>query len=309
MAQSNDLLLRYAWLVDLVRRHGSITFNDISSAWSRSTLNEKKGEGLPHRTFMRHIKAIHKIFGIKIACRRFDNTYHIVDDDVTDGNVLLAWAVNTLAIEMRLRYSPELKSRILLDAVEAGTEWLAAVVEAMDAGKVICLTYSAFHDAGSSEVLLEPYCLRSYGRRWYLLARSCSSGSLALYGLDRILALTVTEQDFTLPPGFDAAAFFSDFAGVITDCTCPVETVKISIDEDFAPHLRNVPLHHTQREGSIRYEDGSVDVTFEWRLRPTPDFLMELYRYGSSLEVIEPAWIREKIAAWAHHHSALYGPP
>lgn len=137
-----------------------------------------------------------------------------------------------------------------------------------------------------------PYSLKVYGRRWYLLGHDETEGTFRTYGLDRIQALEKIDIQFRMPADFDARTFFADYVGVITDPDVAVEYVLISIDEDFAPHLRNVPLHPSQREGRIAYPDGSVDVTFQWHIRPTPDFLMELYRYGSSLEVICPPRIR-----------------
>lgn len=306
MAQSTDLLRRYIWLIDLVYRSGSISFGDVADAWRRSALNPRPGEPLPRRSFVRHRREIGVLMGVYIRCNKSSNTYYIADREALEHGSTLARVVNTLAIENQLRRRPDLQARILTDYVPGGEQWLPIIVEAMTANHTLAMEYRSFHNDVKQLDDAEPFCLKSYGRRWYLLARDRADGSLLTYGLDRIIALSVNEDTFALPAGFDAARFFADFMGVITDRDIKLEKVKIAIDDDFAPHLRNVPLHHSQKEGIIRYDNGSKDVTFEWKLRPTPDFLMELYRYGSSLEVLSPAWIRDTIARWAHHHSALY---
>lgn len=306
MAQSTDLLRRYIWLVDLIYRHRRLSFDEISAAWSLSPLNDHSGAALPRRTFVRHRGEIAVLLGVDIRCDKSTNTYYIADREALEQGSTLARMVNSLLIEDHLRRSPGLRSRILSDNVPGGEQWLAAIACAMAENRCITMEYCSFHGQVSILENAEPYCLKSYGRRWYLLAHSRTDDTLATFGLDRIMSLQVNKENFVLPENFDAEAFFADFMGVIIDRNVKLEKVTISIDEDFAPHLRNVPLHPSQQEGRVHYDDGSYDVTFEWSLRPTPDFLMELYRYGSSLEVISPKWIRDTIAGWARHHSKLY---
>lgn len=64
---SANLFNRYVWLLEQVGR-GSKTFEDISRAWERSSLNDRPGESLPKRTFHNHIKEIGEIFKIDIKC-------------------------------------------------------------------------------------------------------------------------------------------------------------------------------------------------------------------------------------------------
>lgn len=307
MPENPYLFKRYVWLIDTMRRHPEgLTLEQVREAWRISRLNNSPEKELCQHTFIRHREAVADLFGIEIVCRKSDNTYLIRDCDAVVDNSIAAWMINTLAIEGRVRNNPAMRARILLDAVPAGEKWLGPLVEAMEHGRCVELDYSSFHHADGERLVVAPYCLKMYGRRWYLLGRVVADGAMLTYGLDRIMGLREMNERFKYPADFDPEAFFADYMGVITDDSREVERVKVSIDEDFAPHLRNVPLHPTQIEGKVRYEDGSEDVTFEWRLKPTPDFLMELYRYGSSLEVMRPQWIRETIAAWAAHHDALY---
>lgn len=88
-----------------------------------------------------------------------------------------------------------------------------------------------------------------------------------------------------------------------------VECVVITVDEDYAPRIRHNPFSPTQREiAPTIYADGSVDATFEMMVKPTSDFMMELYKYGCSLEVISPQWVRETLSNWAFAHNELYHP-
>ena len=306
MGQSIDLLHRYIWLIETIRHSGGLCFGSISAAWEKSALNPNPGTSLPRRTFVAHRDAISDLFGIDISYNKRADKYQIDNVEMLKGVMPVEWIINTLAIENTLRNAPEMRNRIILDSIDLGSEFLSDIVYAMNKNRCISIRYRSFHSRRHRKIELEPYCLRSFARRWYLLARDTETDTLNCYGTDRIQAVDVKTDVFTLPPDFNAETYFADYMGVIIDPNIQRERVVISIDEDFAPHIRNVPLHSSQREGVIRYEDGSEDVTFEWNLRPTPDFLMELYRYGSSLEVIEPKWVRETIAKWAADHNRLY---
>ena len=71
---ANNYINRYAWLIDVVRRHGFISLTDISDLWRISALNET-GEPLPERTFHNHRKAIEEIFGIEIRFNKAKGYY------------------------------------------------------------------------------------------------------------------------------------------------------------------------------------------------------------------------------------------
>ena len=54
---------------------------------------------------------------------------------------------------------------------------------------------------------MEPYALKVFKRRWYLLGKY-GDGPLKVYALDRILDIDIEFEDFTLPADFNAAEFF-----------------------------------------------------------------------------------------------------
>ena len=60
---ASNLFNRYIWLVDIIYRRGSITFEEINASWQRSMLN-LDGDDLPLRTFHNHRKAIEQMFDI-----------------------------------------------------------------------------------------------------------------------------------------------------------------------------------------------------------------------------------------------------
>ena len=58
-----------------------------------------------------------------------------------------------------------------------------------------------------------------------------------------------------------------------------------------ANYLRDLPLHHSQKE----IETGAEFSDFELTLRPTADFFSPLLARGAAIKVLEPANLAEDI--------------
>jgi predicted DNA-binding transcriptional regulator YafY len=63
-----------------------------------------------------------------------------------------------------------------------------------------------------------------------------------------------------------------------------------------------LPLHHSQEEKIID-DDNSI---FTYFLKPTFDFKQELLKYGSSVEVLKPTWLRNEFSKIAKIMSENY---
>ena len=124
-------------------------------------------------------------------------------------------------------------------------------------------------------------------QRWYLLAR-LTNDEMRVYALDRMSKARLTDDTFEMPLDFSPQAYFDEYYGVLTDGT-PMAHVVIRTYGRTPNYLRTLPLHHSQRELSATadYTDFSFDI------RPTADFLAELLSYGSTLEVLQPATLRQ----------------
>ena len=154
------------------------------------------------------------------------------------------------------------------------------------------VTYQSFWRDESSTFELEPYCVKLFKQRWYLVGHSPRYKQVRVYALDRILNLETAEKKFKMPKKFNPAAFFEDFYGVIAHEHAEVETVRLKVSADQSNYLRSLPLHHSQKE-LVRSGDYSI---FELRLCPEFDFQQEILSQTPTIEVLEPQWLREEIA-------------
>lgn len=291
---------RYVWLIDTIRRHGYITFSDISDLWQKASINEDCGY-LPERTFFNHREAISDIFGIEI---KFDKSlgYYITEDS-NDTEGIRNWLLTSLSVNNLINESAAMHSRILFEKIPSGEKYLSTIIEAMKEGKILEMTYQKFQDDEPKTYDVAPYCVKVYKQRWYMLAKPTDRKSgLHIYALDRIHLLQQTRKDFKLPEKFNAENYFADWFGIVHDEEYEPCTIRLKVWSKQRNYFRTLPLHHSQKETEI-HDDWSV---FEYRMAPTWDLEQELLQYNDNVEVLEPQSLRDQIIEHAGNILELY---
>ena len=291
---------RYVWLIDTIRRHGYITFSDISDLWQKASINEDCGY-LPERTFFNHREAISDIFGIEI---KFDKSlgYYITEDS-NDTEGIRNWLLTSLSVNNLINESAAMHSRILFEKIPSGEKYLSTIIEAMKEGKILEMTYQKFQDDEPKTYDVAPYCVKVYKQRWYMLAKPTDRKSgLHIYALDRIYLLQQTRKDFKLPDKFNAENYFADWFGIVHDEEYEPCTIRLKVWSKQRNYFRTLPLHHSQKETEI-HDDWSI---FEYRMAPTWDLEQELLQYNDNVEVLEPQSLRDQMIEHAGNILELY---
>ena len=292
---SKLLLSRYVWLVDTVYQAGSegITFHDLSEKWKDNVLLSKGAE-YNWRTFMRHRNDVWELFGVEIDCHKSTNSYYIAErGSLTDTSAFRRWLLETLTVNNRINESAQLKDRILLEPNPSGGEFLSIILEAMRDNCTIMFDYHPFWMEGrvSHYFNVEPYALKVFKRRWYLLGKY-GKEKLKVYALDRMQNVDIEFNHFELPKDFCAEEFFSTCFGIIVGDEEP-QLIQLKVDAFQANYLRSLPLHHSQKV----VEQTKEYTIFSYFLRVTFDFTQELLTMGDCVEVMEPQSLRKEMAS------------
>ena len=281
------LINRYVWFVTTIYNRGPISLEEIQH---RFESHFGRGEELSERQFHRYTDAVEELFDIEIKYSRSQRGYVVADREGIDNMGMRKWLIQTFSVNNILHESQELKNRILLEDVPSGQQHLTTIVDAMRESVALSMTYHSFHREEPSTFEVEPYCVKLFEQRWYMLGKSEGYDELRLYALDRIKALEPTERKFKLPKKFDAEKFFEDYYGIIIgDEDFDVEPVALQVDSWQSKYLRTLPLHHTQVEVE-RTDEYSI---FEYRLCPSFDFQQKLLSIGDSAGVLAPVLLKD----------------
>ncbi len=282
---------RYIWLIDTINRHGHISFKEISYLWAHSPINKLGENYLPERTFHNHREAILDTFGIEIKCDR-SLGYYIANSEDMEEDGIRRWLLESLSMNNLLNESRDMRDRIIFEEIPSSQRWLTAIVNAMRDNKTIEMTYQSFNRAEPTSFEAHPWCLKLFKQRWYLLARSEAYKEPRIYALDRIRAVSETQNALKIPKKFKADEFFSHYFGIIVD-DCQPETIQLKVEASQVKYYKSLPLHSSQREISSTDEY----TIFEYKLVPTFDFEQEVLSKGPWVEVLAPESFRDVIHA------------
>jgi hypothetical protein len=298
-----ELFSRYVWLLETIHRAGKITFEEINARWLRSELS---GGTLSLRTFHHHRDAIEELFDINIECiKRGGYCYYIEDTEELEKGCVRKWLLNSFAVDNLIVESRKLKSRILLEEVPSGKRYLIPLIEAMRDGMIVEVDYQSFRQQVPANFEIEPYCLKLFRQRWYVVARSPHYNRVMIYSLDRILDLEVSEKTFYYPEEFNPQSYFDACFGIVADDDIGIETVQLKVYAPQDKYFDALPLHHSQR--TVEVTEGHT--VYEYRIRPTYDFVQELLSHGADVEVLQPSLLRSRLGDIAKEMVALYNIP
>ena len=282
----------YIWLVNTIYKARKISLKDINEQWLQTEMSE--GVEINRTTFYRHRCAIEDIFGVYIDCdRKAGNKYFIGNREVLHEDSVQNWMLTTLSVSNLLSESMSLNDRILLESVPSGGWMLETVIKAMKESRKLSFSYQKYgKQQPDADREVSPYCVKLFRQRWYVLG-PIANGEMRLFSLDRMGDVTLQKEKFKMDKNFDAIAYFSESYGVMVDHRVNTERIVLRAYGLEPYYLRDLPLHHSQRE--IRTTDEYCD--FELRLKPTSDFKGKLLQRAEWIEVLEPQSLIDDIIA------------
>ena len=290
----------YLWLINTIKKAHRITFAELSDKWAESDFGG--GVSLSRTTFNRHRDAVLDMFGIIIECDRINGyEYYIANQEVLKEDTVQNWLLKTLSVSNLLTESLSIQNRILLENIPSGGAVLQTVIKAMKDGFMISAEYRRYGVAEPKKFLMSPYCVKLFRQRWYALCRH-RNGFFGVFSLDRFLRVELSEQRFEIDPDFDAAEYFSECFGIVSEVNAPAIPIIVRAFDSERYFLRDLPLHHTQRE--IATTDDYSD--FEIVMRPTFDFSAHILSRGIMLKVIEPQWLADEIRDMHREAAEMY---
>lgn len=286
----NDSLNKYLWLLDIIKRAGKITFEEINEQWVRSVYSY--GEEIPLRTFHRWRDTIERMFDININCERKGGYYYYIENESElTGATFQQWLLDSFYMSNLISESRQLKDRILLEYIPSGREHLSTIIEAIRNKIEISIVHQSYRADSPKEYTVQPYCIKLFNQRWYILGMCKEVDSIRTFGLDRIHSIRHLKTTFEFPTDFDAVKYYNECFGIVSDDGTKVETIKLKVYGLQRYYLRSLPLHSSQQEIDSA-DDYSI---FQYQVRPTFDFRQALLSKGSEVEVLEPIAFREEM--------------
>ena len=297
----SELIGKYIWLIQTLSAAGEhgLSLHEISDRYER-----RYDQPYSRRTFNNHRLAVSDVFGIDIECDRKTNRYFIpFGEEALDDEKSIGWLIDTFTVNNLLALGKgRLSGRVSVEEVPSGHKYLTTVMQAMEEGRELEITYGKYSSSFLETLHVQPFAVKEYERRWYLVG-SCNEratggdnsdmDSWRVYGLDRIVSMKETGISFKMPKGFDVDSLFSESFGIFFPRKGQKSvTVRFKAPEEEARYLRDLPLHHSQAEEGLGPDGQTV---FRLRVIPDRNLVMEFCKLAGRVEVIEPEDVRSAV--------------
>lgn len=297
---NKNLFSRYVWIVDTISRHDGITKERINELWMRSHLSE--GRPIPDRSFYNYRRAIEECFHIDILCNAAGE-YYISRDDKSANRSLTNWLLDNYAVNSAMSDTTEVSDRVEVEDVPSAREFLPIALEAMRENLKIRFTYAGFNRSVPEEgILFQPWFLKRYKQRWYMLGLKEKGNEIRTYALDRVREMTLTSDHFSMPRDVSTSDYFGNILGITTS-KAEIREIKLKTTPTQAKYFRALPLHPTQSEEI--HNDYSI---FTYQLQLNYELVHEILSYGPTVTVIAPRELRIMVTTALQETLANYNP-
>ena len=288
---SSEIVIRQLLIINKLRK-GDSSFLEISDYLQTESEIQSLRLYISLRTFQREMKSIATVFDIEITFDKSLKKYRI-NEDYSDGRkqrMLEALDVfNALNIKERLS-----ENLLFENGNSPGTQYLYTILRAIKNEKLVRFNHKKFSSENSSLREIEPYALKEYKKRWYIVGLDTKKEEIRIFGLDRITNLTELPTK-NKSKRINITEYFKNSFGVLTPNNDKAIDIKLTFTPYQAGYLKTISLHHSQK---ILNAD-SKKVVFSLHLVPTYDFVMELLSFGAELMYVEPKELRNKLL---NHH-------
>jgi predicted DNA-binding transcriptional regulator YafY len=239
--------------------------------------------GFSKRTLQRDIREIRNNFGIDIEFSKVQKGYYISQNETE--NMGFQRMMEAFDMFNSLNQAQDMTPYIHLEKRRPqGTENLYGLLHAIKNRFQTSFTYQKFWEDEISHRQVEPYGLKEFKNRWYLIAKDLKDSSIKTFGLDRLSDLECSRKKFEAPVDFKIENHYRYCFGIMSPNNIAPEEIILSFHPVQGKYIKTLPLHDTQ-EVIIDNED---ELMIRLKLYVTRDLIMELLSFGKSMTVIQP---------------------
>ena len=177
---------------------------------------------------------------------------------------------------------------------EGGTkrdkEYLMLLFNAILNRQVLDVNYNPLFD-DSESIILHPYYLKQYWRRWYLFAKREGATDVEAFSLDYMESVAINKKVKYKGTKISFKKYFKDLVGVTMPPETDIEHIELWADASLIPYLQAMPIHESQK---IMIDDEK-NCTVSLDVMINHELIQELMYYGELLAVKSPLYFRDEM--------------
>lgn len=172
-----------------------------------------------------------------------------------------------------------------------GIEYVEPIVRAIREKRVLQFSYQTFGSEQVKQHLIEPYFVREFKSRFYMIGNSVSKTEhkVLTFSLDRIIDIKITDTFFS-EKKIDNKKFYENIYGITVNDS-KAENVVLSFVPVQGKYILSQPIHPTQ----LVLKNTKEELRIELNIQINHEFIMQLLSYGANVKVIKPKMLIERI--------------
>jgi len=172
-----------------------------------------------------------------------------------------------------------------------GIEYIEHAVKAIREKRRIQLSYQKFDDQSTKEHTIEPYVVREFKSRFYLIGNVVSDKvpKVKTFSFDRFVNLHVTDTTFE-GGDFDSEKYFQNVFG-ISEGDNKAESVLLSFSPTQGKYVQSQPLHHSQQV----VKETATECRISLQVMINTELVMQLLSYGAGVRVMKPSSLVSRV--------------
>jgi predicted DNA-binding transcriptional regulator YafY len=164
------------------------------------------------------------------------------------------------------------------------------------------LRYRPFAAEQAMSLVINPYVIKEYNNRWFLLAWNPEIERFSSYALDRVVGYSSTKEPVLKEKKEELRSITENIIGVSINGT-ETQKVVFHCSPKLAPYFITKPLHRSQKQAEIPDSDWTK---FTIQVIPNIELRAELLRFGADVKVVAPEWLVEEMRGVVGDMKYLY---
>lgn len=286
-----ELLHRYYLLMEKLRQGSYPSFGELVDHL------EQNGLSVSNRTLQRDIQRLREDFAIEVVYDEERRGYYLDEEASVDSDHFIRFLELVGTAQLLSESLEENKKSLRYFDLESsgdlhGTHQLKDMLFAIKHQREVSFQHESFHKGTWKEYRVQPYLLKEYQNRWYLVGLVPSIDSddpverSRTFGVDRIHDFKVSDRSYEKDPDYDPHGLFRSTVGLVYS-ECEPQWVKLWATPLQSKYLNSLPLHDSQ-ECTDQDESG---CTFLYWLRPNYEFIQKVMMMGDQVALLEPQWL------------------
>ncbi|MFV0521294.1 MAG: helix-turn-helix transcriptional regulator [Mangrovibacterium sp.] len=294
-----ESIARYNLIIKKLRKRPA-TFAEIEEYLALESEIQAYNFNISKRTFQRDRDDIRSLYNIDILFDFSKKVYYIDFDEQPEANERILEAFDTFNA---LNLTDRLSKHIHFEKRKPqGTEHLYGILHAIKNQIQIKFVYQKYWEDELTERLVEPYALKEFKNRWYVLSKDLVDNKIKNFALDRLTDLGILNKKFNFPKDFDINEHYRYCFGIISPNDHQPEDVVLSFNAFQGKYIKSLPLHDSQRI----LIDNEDELRIQLKLFITHDFFMELLSFGENLKVLKPQSLIDDLKSTVRNIQSIY---